>query len=170
MVWKLALFVIPGPEVSFQHPVVYFSCINLGEYLVQPLEMTNNSDVPAYYQFNIDCKQSVFSFDRPVGVLDGMSTITLKVTFQPTYPIIFYRRVVCLVHHQVRGLEYIFHWNRPVGYVPQSSRGGWMPFHGENRTLSFAWLLCFIRQISLNGNAQANALFSTSLIAFLKHT
>uniref|UniRef100_A0A670JW57 Cilia and flagella associated protein 65 n=1 Tax=Podarcis muralis TaxID=64176 RepID=A0A670JW57_PODMU len=89
-----------GPEVSFQHPVVYFSCINLGEYLVQPLEMTNNSDVPAYYQFNIDCKQSVFSFDRPVGVLDGMSTITLKVTFQPTYPIIFYRRVVCLVHHQ----------------------------------------------------------------------
>nr|XP_034983136.1 cilia- and flagella-associated protein 65 isoform X1 [Zootoca vivipara] len=89
-----------GPEVSFQHPVVYFSCINLGEYLVQPLEMTNNSDVPAYYQFNIDCKQSIFSFDCPVGILDGMSTITLKVTFQPTYPIIFYRRVVCLVHHQ----------------------------------------------------------------------
>ncbi|XP_061465321.1 cilia- and flagella-associated protein 65 isoform X2 [Rhineura floridana] len=89
-----------GPEVSFQHPFVYFSCINLGEYLIQPLEMTNTSDVPAYYQFDIDCKQSVFSFDRPCGILGGMSTITLKVIFQPTYPIICYRRVACLVHHQ----------------------------------------------------------------------
>ncbi|XP_044294405.1 cilia- and flagella-associated protein 65 [Varanus komodoensis] len=89
-----------GPEVSFQHPYVYFSCINLGEYLIQPLEVTNNSEVPAYYQFDIDCKQSVFSFDRPCGILDGMSTLTLKVTFQPTHPIICHRRVTCLVHHQ----------------------------------------------------------------------
>ncbi|XP_063144976.1 cilia- and flagella-associated protein 65 [Candoia aspera] len=89
-----------GPAVTFQHPFVYFSCINLGEYLIQPLDITNTSDVPAYYQFDIDCTQSVFSFDRPYGVLNGMSTITLKVTFQPTHPIICYRRVVCLVHHQ----------------------------------------------------------------------
>ncbi|KAH0621232.1 hypothetical protein JD844_022312 [Phrynosoma platyrhinos] len=89
-----------GPEVSFQHPFVYFSAINFGEYLIQPLEMTNSSDVPAYYQFDIDCKQSVFSIDRPCGILGGMSTITLKVTFQPTHPIICHRRVACLIHHQ----------------------------------------------------------------------
>ncbi|XP_070585217.1 cilia- and flagella-associated protein 65 isoform X2 [Erythrolamprus reginae] len=89
-----------GPAVTFQHPSVYFSCINLGEYLNQPLDISNNSDVPAYYQFDIDCSQSVFSIDRPHGVLNGMSTITLKVTFQPTHPIICYRRVACLVHHQ----------------------------------------------------------------------
>nr|XP_060629252.1 cilia- and flagella-associated protein 65 [Anolis sagrei ordinatus] len=89
-----------GPEVSFQHPFVYFSCINLGEYLIQPLEMTNSSDVPAYYQFDIDCKQSVFSIDCPYGILDGMTTITLKVTFQPTHPIICHRRVACLIHQQ----------------------------------------------------------------------
>ncbi|KAJ7345981.1 hypothetical protein JRQ81_001931 [Phrynocephalus forsythii] len=89
-----------GPDISFQHPFVYFSCINLGEYLVQPLEITNNSDVPAFYQFDIDCKQSVFSIDRPCGILDGRSTVTLKVTFQPSHPIICHRRVACLVHHQ----------------------------------------------------------------------
>ncbi|XP_034289620.1 cilia- and flagella-associated protein 65 isoform X1 [Pantherophis guttatus] len=89
-----------GPAVTFLHPFVYFSYINLGEYLNQPLDIINNSDVPAYYQFDIDCTQSVFSIDRPYGVLNGMSTITLKVTFQPTHPIICYRRVVCLVHHQ----------------------------------------------------------------------
>ncbi|KAM6460482.1 cilia- and flagella-associated protein 65 isoform 3-T4 [Liasis olivaceus] len=89
-----------GPAVTFQHPFVYFSYISLGEYLIQPLDITNISDVPAYYQFDIDCTQSVFSFDRPYGVLNGMSTTTLKVTFQPTHPIICYRRVVCLVHHQ----------------------------------------------------------------------
>ncbi|KAG8125280.1 hypothetical protein E2320_020475, partial [Naja naja] len=89
-----------GPAVTFQPPSVYFCYINLGEYLNQPLDITNNSDIPAYYQFDIDCTQSVFSIDRPYGVLNGMSTITLKVTFQPTHPIICYRRVACLVHHQ----------------------------------------------------------------------
>ncbi|XP_054827614.1 cilia- and flagella-associated protein 65 [Eublepharis macularius] len=89
-----------GPGVSLQHPFVYFSCINLGESLTQPLNITNTSDVPAFYQFDIDSRQSIFSFDHPCGILAGMSTITLKVTFQPTYPMIYYRRVVCLVHHQ----------------------------------------------------------------------
>ncbi|XP_015270852.1 PREDICTED: coiled-coil domain-containing protein 108 [Gekko japonicus] len=89
-----------GPGVSLQHPFVYFSCITLGESLTQTLNITNTSDVPAYYQFDIDCGQSIFYVDYPCGILAGMSTITLKVTFQPTYPMIYYRRVVCLVHHQ----------------------------------------------------------------------
>lgn len=105
--WKLDLFVILGPAVTVKHPFVYFSYIKLGEYLNQPLDIINNSDVPAYYQFDIDCTQSVFSIDHPYGVLNGMSTITLKVTFQPTHPIICYRRVVCLVHHQVSELRYV---------------------------------------------------------------
>ncbi|XP_077176848.1 cilia- and flagella-associated protein 65 isoform X2 [Paroedura picta] len=89
-----------GPGVSLQHPFVYFSCINLGESLVRPLNITNTSDVLAYYQFDIDCSQSIFSIDHPCGTLAGMSTVTLKVTFQPTFPMIYYRRVVCLIHHQ----------------------------------------------------------------------
>lgn len=96
--------VIPGPEISFERPYVYFGCVNLGECLVLALKMTNNSEPPAYYQFDIDNQQSVFSFDYPYGILAGKSATTLMVTFQPTHPIIYHRRVVCLVHHQVCGL------------------------------------------------------------------
>ncbi|XP_009069656.1 PREDICTED: coiled-coil domain-containing protein 108-like, partial [Acanthisitta chloris] len=89
-----------GPLVSLNQYSVDFNWINLGESLMQTLEISNMSDVPAYYQFDIDGKGSIFSLDRPRGVLEGKTTLTLKVTFRPTHPIIYHRRVVCLVHHQ----------------------------------------------------------------------
>ncbi|CAM5146835.1 unnamed protein product [Eretmochelys imbricata] len=89
-----------GPLVFLQHSFVNFGWLNLGECLTQPLEISNISDVPAYYQFDIDGRESVFSFDCPCGVLSGMATLILRVTFRPAHPIICYRRVVCLVHHQ----------------------------------------------------------------------
>ncbi|XP_063017985.1 cilia- and flagella-associated protein 65 isoform X4 [Melospiza melodia melodia] len=89
-----------GPSVSLHQHSVSFDWINLGESLMRTLKISNRSDVPAYYQFDIDCKGSVFSLDRPSGVLEGATTLTLKVTFRPTHPIIYHRRVACLVHHQ----------------------------------------------------------------------
>ncbi|NXO99320.1 CFA65 protein, partial [Certhia brachydactyla] len=89
-----------GPSVSLHQYSVNFDWISLGESLMQTLKISNTSDVPAYYQFDIDCKGSVFSLDRPCGVLEGTTTLTLKVIFRPTRPMNYYRRVVCLVHHQ----------------------------------------------------------------------
>ncbi|NXK96416.1 CFA65 protein, partial [Formicarius rufipectus] len=89
-----------GPSVSLHQYSVDFEWINLGESLMQTLKISNTSDVPAYYQFDIDCKGSVFSLDRPCGVLEGTTTLTLKVTFRPTHPMTYHRRVACLVHHQ----------------------------------------------------------------------
>ncbi|XP_071418769.1 cilia- and flagella-associated protein 65 isoform X2 [Pithys albifrons albifrons] len=89
-----------GPLVSLHQYSVDFEWINLGESLMQTLKISNMSDVPAYYQFDIDYKGSVFSLDRPCGVLEGTTTLTLKVTFRPTHPMTYHRRVVCLVHHQ----------------------------------------------------------------------
>ncbi|NWI42888.1 CFA65 protein, partial [Picathartes gymnocephalus] len=89
-----------GPSVSLHQNSVNFDWINLGESLMQTLKISNMSDVPAYYQFDIDCKGSVFSLDRPCGVLEGTTTLTLKVIFRPTHPMNYHRRVVCLVHHQ----------------------------------------------------------------------
>ncbi|NXY14896.1 CFA65 protein, partial [Atrichornis clamosus] len=89
-----------GPSVSLDQYSVDFDWINLGESWMQTLKISNMSDVPAYYQFDIDGKGSVFSLDRPCGVLEGKTTLTLKVTFRPTHPISYHRRVVCLVHHQ----------------------------------------------------------------------
>ncbi|NXW40579.1 CFA65 protein, partial [Nyctiprogne leucopyga] len=89
-----------GPLVSLHQYSVDFGCINLGETFVQTLKISNTSDVPAYYQFDIDGRQSVFSLDRPCGVLEDKTTLTLKVTFRPTHPVSYHRRVVCLVHQQ----------------------------------------------------------------------
>ncbi|NXS28662.1 CFA65 protein, partial [Pomatostomus ruficeps] len=89
-----------GPSVSLHQYSVNFDWINLGESLMQTLKMSNMSDVPAYYQFDIDGKGSVFSLDRPCGVLEGTTSLILKVTFRPTHPMNYHRRVVCLVHHQ----------------------------------------------------------------------
>ncbi|NWU01695.1 CFA65 protein, partial [Urocynchramus pylzowi] len=89
-----------GPSVSLQQHSVDFDCINLGESLMRTLKISNTSDVPACYQFDIDCKGSVFSLDRPCGVLEGATTLTLTVTFRPPHPMAYHRRVACLVHHQ----------------------------------------------------------------------
>ncbi|KAM9235259.1 cilia- and flagella-associated protein 65 [Leptosomus discolor] len=89
-----------GPSVSLHQCSVDFDWINLGEKSIQTLEISNISDVPAYYQFDIDGRWSVFSLDRPCGVLEGTTTLALKVTFRPTHPISYHRRVVCLVHNQ----------------------------------------------------------------------
>ncbi|XP_062354395.1 cilia- and flagella-associated protein 65 [Cinclus cinclus] len=89
-----------GPSVSLHQCSLDFDWVNLGESLMQTLKISNTSDVPAYYQFDIDCKGSVFSLDRPCGVLEGTTTLTLKVIFRPTHPMNYHRRVVCLVHHQ----------------------------------------------------------------------
>lgn len=93
--------VVLGPLVSLHQYSVDFDWINLGESLMRTLKISNISDVPAYYQFDIDGRGSVFSLDRPCGVLEGTTTLVLKVTFRPTHPISYHRRVVCLVHHQV---------------------------------------------------------------------
>uniref|UniRef100_A0A8C0VSC4 Cilia and flagella associated protein 65 n=1 Tax=Cyanistes caeruleus TaxID=156563 RepID=A0A8C0VSC4_CYACU len=89
-----------GPSVSLHQSSVDFNWINVGESLMQTLKISNTSDVPAYYQFDIDCEGSVFSLDCPCGVLEGTTTLTLKVIFRPTHPMNYHRRVVCLVHHQ----------------------------------------------------------------------
>ncbi|KAM9548488.1 cilia- and flagella-associated protein 65 isoform 7-T7 [Guaruba guarouba] len=89
-----------GPSVSLHQDSLDFDWINLGQSLMRMLEISNTSDVPAYYQFDIGVTGSVFSLDRPCGVLEGTTTLVLKVTFRPTHPISYHRRVVCLVHHQ----------------------------------------------------------------------
>ncbi|NXC37869.1 CFA65 protein, partial [Penelope pileata] len=89
-----------GPLVSLHQFSMDFDWINLGESSTKILKISNASDVPAYYQFDIDGRGSVFSLDHPCGVLEAATTLALKVTFRPTHPISYHRRVACLVHHQ----------------------------------------------------------------------
>ncbi|MBZ3880635.1 Coiled-coil domain-containing protein 108, partial [Sciurus carolinensis] len=89
-----------GPAVSLQHYCVNFNWVNLGEHSEQTLWMENKSDSTAHFQFAIDCQESVFSIKPAFGTLVGRARMTLHCAFQPTHPIICFRRVACLIHHQ----------------------------------------------------------------------
>lgn len=94
---------VAGPLVCLSQSALGFNWLLLGERSAQSLEISNISDVPAHYQFDLDGRDSVFSVDHPCGVLEGQASLSLMVTFRPSHPIIYYRRVACLVHHQVPG-------------------------------------------------------------------
>lgn len=95
------LHLCPGPDVSLQQNCIDFSWVNLREHSEQPLWIENKSDCTAYFQFAIDCQESVFSIRPAFGTLVGKARMTLHCTFRPTHPVIYFRRVACLVHHQV---------------------------------------------------------------------
>lgn len=84
-----------------QHHCVNFGWVNLGQTSEQALWIEGRSDCTAYFQFAMDCQESVFSIRPTFGTLVGKARVTLHCTFQPTHPIIYSRRVACLVHHQV---------------------------------------------------------------------
>ncbi|XP_023366136.1 cilia- and flagella-associated protein 65 [Otolemur garnettii] len=89
-----------GPAVSLQHYCINFGWVYLGEHSEEPLWIENKSDCIAHFQFAIDCQESVFSIRPAHGTLVGKARMTLHCTFQPTHPIICFRRVACLIHHQ----------------------------------------------------------------------
>lgn len=87
--------------MSLQHYCINFSRVILGERSEQSLWIENKSDCPAHFQFAIDCQESAFSIRPTFGTLLGRARLTLICAFQPTHPTIYFRRVACLIHHQV---------------------------------------------------------------------
>ena len=67
------------------------------------VELINDTDVEAVFQFEIDSNESVFKFERKSGTLKPNSHVTVLIKFIPVHPINYYRRVSCLIHNQVRG-------------------------------------------------------------------
>ncbi|XP_043852035.1 cilia- and flagella-associated protein 65 [Dromiciops gliroides] len=89
-----------GPAVSLKHYCIDFNWVNLGECATKSLMIQNDADCPAYFMFELDNRESVFSLQPQSGFLGGREQKMLTLTFQPTHPIICYRRVACLIHHQ----------------------------------------------------------------------
>ncbi|XP_041374433.1 cilia- and flagella-associated protein 65-like [Gigantopelta aegis] len=89
-----------GPQVQLTAKTVNFMQIDIGQCGTRTIDIVNNSDMDATYQFVIDCNESVFKFDNVSGVLKPESRKTLILKFYPQHPINYYRRVTCLVHNQ----------------------------------------------------------------------
>ncbi|XP_075386330.1 cilia- and flagella-associated protein 65 [Tenrec ecaudatus] len=89
-----------GPAVALKHGYVNFSYVALGSSAEKFLWLENQADCPAYFQFDIDCRESVFNIRPAFGTLAGKARLALRCIFRPTHPIIYFRRVACLIHHQ----------------------------------------------------------------------
>ncbi|XP_052814504.1 cilia- and flagella-associated protein 65-like isoform X2 [Mya arenaria] len=89
-----------GPEVQLGARVVNFMQINVGEKATRTIDIVNNSDIDAVFQFEIDCEESVFKFQHLTGTLKANSTRTIILNFAPTHPINYHRRVTCMIHNR----------------------------------------------------------------------
>ncbi|XP_014674657.1 PREDICTED: coiled-coil domain-containing protein 108-like isoform X2 [Priapulus caudatus] len=87
-----------GPEVKLSSDSINFMQVECKAS--KTLEICNCSDALAYYQFDLDCSESAFSINQVSGILKPKSSKTLTVTFKPSEPIIYYRRLICIVHNQ----------------------------------------------------------------------
>lgn len=89
-----------GPFVQLSSESVNFMQIDSGQTGTRTIDVINNSDVDAQFQFMIDCEESVFKFEKLTGTVLANSKITVIIRFCPTHPINYYKRLACMVHNQ----------------------------------------------------------------------
>ena len=87
---------------------VYLSSksINFGEISQESstnrlLNIVNDSDSPAHYQFLCD-KKNIFSFSKVEGVVPPKSSERIIILFRPNQTVNYYERIFCMVrNHKV---------------------------------------------------------------------
>ncbi|CAC5365950.1 unnamed protein product [Mytilus coruscus] len=89
-----------GPFVQLSSPTINFMQIDSGRIGTKTIDIVNNSDVDAQFQFMLDCEESVFKFEKLTGSVRANSTITVIIKFFPVHPINYYKRLACIVHNQ----------------------------------------------------------------------
>ncbi|XP_070569847.1 cilia- and flagella-associated protein 65-like [Ptychodera flava] len=89
-----------GPVVSLSQKVINFGRVDIDDKQTRTFTITNEYDVEATYQFLIDCSESVFKFEKLVGMLKPKTSETIILHFLPSHPINYFRRVTCLVQNQ----------------------------------------------------------------------
>ncbi|XP_062861739.1 cilia- and flagella-associated protein 65 isoform X2 [Trichomycterus rosablanca] len=90
-----------GPDVSLSSSVVDFGCVEEGAESTRTIHITNPSMVLAHYQFDMDHgNYSVFTVDQPSGCLSANSSLTLQLRFHPRHPIVYHKRLACLILHR----------------------------------------------------------------------
>ena len=92
---------IAGPVVHLSQEMINFGQINSGNTATKTVDIINNSDCDATFNFMLDCDESVFKFEHLSGTLPANTKKTVILYFQPFHPINYYRRITCLVHNQV---------------------------------------------------------------------
>ena len=89
-----------GPKVYLNSGILNFGQIDTGRVATRTVDIINQSDTEAVFQFQIDCNESVFKFEQVSGLLPPGTQKTIILQFEPTHAINYYRRVACIVHNQ----------------------------------------------------------------------
>lgn len=89
-----------GPDVVLDNQYLDMGVVESGKFVAKSFKIFNNTEVPAAFQFIIDCSQSVFKMEATCGLLPGKGSQTIVIRFSPTNPINYYRRLTCLVQNQ----------------------------------------------------------------------
>lgn len=89
-----------GPKMSLEPESIDFSRIILGEESTSSIELINQTDVPAYYQFVIDTESSCFKLSSVSGLVKPHFSQQVSIKFKPAFAMNYYRRITCLVHNQ----------------------------------------------------------------------
>ena len=89
-----------GPMVRLSHEIINFQQINQGQSCTRTVDIINESETDAMFQFMVDCNESAFKFDHISGTLPPHSRKTVLLRFHPTHPISYYKTVTCLIHNQ----------------------------------------------------------------------
>ena len=87
------------PAVTLSVPCVEFNSVQCGSSANRVVEIHNSSSVATLFQF-MNAEQTVFSVMPCSGRIPANSRQNLTVSFAPTDPLPYYRRLVCLVHYQ----------------------------------------------------------------------
>ena len=87
------------PSVTLSSHCIEYSHVYCNTTAKRVIELRNSSNVNSVYQF-LNATSTVFSVDPSNGRINANSKHNLTITFHPTYPLPYYRRLSCLIHHQ----------------------------------------------------------------------
>eukprot|EP00743_Colponemidia_sp_Colp-15_P004902 GILK01005283.1.p1 GENE.GILK01005283.1~~GILK01005283.1.p1 ORF type:complete len:1742 (+),score=283.35 GILK01005283.1:94-5319(+) len=89
-----------GHSVTLSSKSINFGDVSSGNQLSRLITITNHSDLPTSYQFQIDNESAVFAIEKKAAVLAPRHTTNITVFFKPLEPINYHQRVWCIVKGQ----------------------------------------------------------------------
>jgi hypothetical protein len=87
-----------GYDVHLSAKSMNFGEVSLGNSLNRLVNVVNNSDLEASFQFLVDQK-NLFSFSISEGVVPARSSVRVIITYTPLDTINYYERVFCLIRN-----------------------------------------------------------------------
>jgi len=93
-----------GPKVFVGSNSLNFGDVKVGDKTDRILYINNESNVDAKFQFQTE-DGVIFSFDRTEGIVPALSSTHVKIRFEPSQPMNYFKRAFCIVRST--GVQYV---------------------------------------------------------------